>query len=419
MPAASDALTALTCPNCGAKVALDRAAQTPCAYCRELVPVPEAYREALQLAEREVEVDAMTRRAFRSLGKPPSWFLRFIDAMTTGCWAVGAMLFVSFAGAVKLIDWSLDECGPWFHVNAWDWFSYPEQTVIVWGLGFALAMVVFSLGALGRRHVSGLRGLQKALSARPPARKGGPAECRHCGAPLTVPTNALGVRCAYCRTDNLVSIPAPWLERKRGALIQAAREAKILLLEYRVERRKLYFLLGFRLLLIGGLAVLLLEGTVRRVLSGEHGSLDLRSALAAPRELFDVRSGAALVGTASPPLPTVPIDQCRQGYVLHRDDGLYCMDDDCRAGWFVALHAGETVEVQLAAVGTARFVAHSRDRGWTASYGRAEYWGDQIAEQAIGPQRFASFRAPNTSWYRVQFELHGVTGDVDICAKIH
>ena len=422
MPAAPDApdgLTVLTCPNCGAKVPVDRAAQTPCVYCRELVPVPEAYREALQLAEREVEVDDMTRRAFRTLGKPPSWFLRLTDFLTTGCYVVFTTLLLVFGGAVKLFNWLLDECTPLLHVNAWDWLSYAEQNLMVWGSSFAVLLALFALGAFGRRHVSSLRGLQGALSARPSARKGGPAECRLCGAPLSVPANALGVRCAYCRTDNLVSIPAPWLERKRGALTRVAREAKILLKEYRVERRKLIFLLAFRLLLVGGVAVFMLEGLARRVISGEHDVFDLRSELGAPRELFDVRANATLAGTPSPPLPTIPINQCASNYVLRLGEDLPCLDEDCWAGWFVALHAGETVELVSSAAGSARFVAHYKDRGWTAAYGRSALWGDEISRQAITPERDVRFRAPNTSWYRVELELKGVTEDVLICAKIH
>ncbi|MET0794708.1 MAG: hypothetical protein ABW061_24530, partial [Polyangiaceae bacterium] len=184
------------------------------------------------------------------------------------------------------------------------------------------------------------------------------------------------------------------------------------------ENRRLYWRLGVRLMSIGGLAALTLTSTVREVFAGGGGNFDLRAALRAPRELFDIRAGAALLGTPSDPSPTIPVNQCRSRYVLRLDNDLHCFADRCSGGWFVALRAGEWLEVAPSANGSARFVAHYKDRGWTASYGRADYWGEELTSVAVGPDRPARFRAPNTSWYRLGLDLQKPTEDPSICAKI-
>ena len=418
MSSEAQALAVLKCPRCGAAVAVAHDARTRCAFCRDEVEIPEAYRAAELVARREVEADDLTRRAFGTLGRPPSLGLRAIDYLTSGCLPALVTIFLCFAGTVRAANYLLDQCTPWFHVNAWDWFAPAELNLLVWGTSFAAVLTVFVLGAFGRRHVSSLRALHQALAARPPARPGGPAECRQCGAPLAIPADALGVRCAYCRCDNLLAIPAAWLSRKRSAVAHVAREAKSVLGEYRAENRRLWLRLALRLGLIGGLAALTLTSTVRQAFAGDRGSFDLRGALAAPRELFDVRAGAALLGTPNDPCATVPVDQCRARYVLHLESDIHCLAEHCTGGWFVALRAGESLEIAPGAPGTARLVAHYEDRGWTASYGRAAYWGEEIAVADVALGRAARFRAPNTSWYRVELELRPVTEDVSICVKI-
>lgn len=380
--------------------------------------MPPAHREALRLAASEVETDVLTREAFRILGRPPGWPLRALDRVTSG--VAGALGMVAFAvwSSVTLINWGLDRGEPWFHVNAWDWLAEDEQLLVVWGLTFSVLLVVYVLGAFGRRRVAELRGLQRALSARPPTRAGGAASCRQCGAPLSVPRRATGVRCAYCRTDNLVKIPADWLERRAGAVAQVAREAKAALGEHYAELRRLRLRLGLRVVVIALLAALLLGSTFGRWLRGETGVFDLRAALRGPRELFDVRAGSALTGAPRPAAPRVPVDQCRSGYVLHAGEDVPCHDGECAAGWFVALHAGESLRLSLGSAGRISFYSHYKNRGWTASYGRAEYWGGRLLEQAADASRAARFVAPSTSWYRVELRQRSVDERLELCAEI-
>ena len=416
---ASPALSTLTCPRCGAGVPVADEACTACAYCREAVPVPDEYREALLLVRREVEADALTRAAFEKLGRAPSWPLRLIDVLTTGGYTIFATVFFLVVGVVHVADWLLDHCLPWLHVNAWDWFTPAELELLVWGFSCALLLALLALGAFGRRRVTELRGLHRALAARPPSRAGGPAECRHCGAPLSVPNDALGVRCAYCRSDNLVSIPSAWLARQRGALGKVTREAKNALFEHRRETRRLYLRLALRLAVVGALAALLLTSSVRQVFAGHADSFDLRAALAGERQLFDIRPGATLLGSPNPVTPTVMVDQCRSLWSLRPNRDLTCLGDECFAGWFIGLRSGEVLQITSSSAGQANLVEHFRDRGWTEAYGRSALWGSEIATRSLLPEQAASFRAPDTSWYRLELSLREGTKDIAICAKIH
>lgn len=411
-------LEVLACSQCGAQVALSDQPTTRCVYCQTELEVPPAYREAAQLAAREVENDALTREAFRSLGRPPGWVLRTIDGIMRGL--PGTMLAIGFAvwTCVALINWCLDRAEPWFHVNAWDWLEQDEQSLICWSSCFALLLTVYVLGAFGRRRVTELRSLQRALAARPPVRRGGPSMCRHCGAPLSVPKNASGVRCAYCRCDNLVKIPEGWLERQRGAVMRVSNEAKSALQAHRAELRRLRLRLALRIVLIAALASVFLAGTVSRLLHGAPGIFDLRTALNGPRELFDVRAGAALLGTPGPAAPRVPLEECRSPYLIHANEEMSCLGDECFVGWFVALRAGESLVVSPRTTGSVAFFAHYKNTGWTAAYGRAEYWGERRAQQAVTADRPANFRAPSTSWYRVELRVQPVAGVLELCARI-
>lgn len=417
-PFPSQALSLLTCPRCGAGVSVTREETTQCAYCRHDVTVPAAHREALILAEREVEADALTREAFHALGAPPSWPLRAIGGFSTGCAGAVAIVVVSFGASINLSTWLLNHGEAWFRVNAWDWFSGAERELLGWGSGFFLMAALFAFGVFGRRKAANLQRLQQALSARPPPRAGGPALCRQCGAPLSVPPDARGVRCAYCRTDNLVAVPEKWLASKKRFTSAVTHEAKGALHVQRRELRRLRIDLALRLSIIVLLATLVLGSTVRRVFNGSTSSFDLRRRLAEPRELFDVMSRATLLGTPTPPVPTIPVDQCASEYVLHPGQDIRCIDQDCFGGWFVALRAGETLTFSPEGSGSARFFSHIGSRTWTSAYGKSELWGEQIAEQPLAPRTPARFRAPLTNWYRVDLELHDVRDDISVCAKI-
>ena len=399
-------------------MAVARTATTHCAYCQGEVSVPENYRAALLVAEAEVEADALTSEAFRTLGGPPALPLVLVDALTSGFAGVATTTVLTFIGTVHVLNWGLDQCQTLLHVNAWDWLARPEQELILWGLAFLTLLALYALGAFGRRRATDLQRLQQALTAKPPAREGGPALCRHCGAPLTVPKNARGVRCAYCRTDNLLAVPAAWLARAKGFAANVKREAKSALHQQRSELGRLRRRLALRLGIIGALAALMLTSIARRAWAGNGGTFDLRAALVAPRTLFDVQANT-FDGTPTLPAPQVPIDQCKTQYVLHPVVDMSCIGGDCWVAWFVAMRAGEVLELAVQADGVAHLFTHTRDNGWNSASGRSDLWGEEIAHESTAPQRAVRFRAPTTTWYRLNLDLHGVSTEVDVCAKIH
>ncbi|HEY2745066.1 MAG TPA: hypothetical protein VGL86_10605, partial [Polyangia bacterium] len=256
MAAADPKLSVLTCSACAAPVPLSRDAEARCPFCGAAMAMPAAYRAALDVAEREVAADALTHQAFATLGRPPSALMRAMATLTGGVGRVLLTALLVFILVVHLFNTAIDHAGAWLHVNARDWLSHAEQALVIFGSGFVAFGAILALALFGRRRAVDLGRLQRALAAHPPARPGGPARCRDCGAPLSVPPNALGVRCAYCKCDNLVAVPADWLARSRGDVRRVAHEAKSVLSQHRYETRRLRLRLALRLGILAVLACL-------------------------------------------------------------------------------------------------------------------------------------------------------------------
>ena len=416
--AVAQTLSLLSCPACDAPVALAREATVRCPFCGGQVAVPESYRSALDVAEREVAADALTHRAFATLGKPPSLLLRALAAMTGGVGRMILTTFLTLVVVVHLLNACIDHAARWFHVNVRDWLSNDEQALLFFGLTFVALLAIFALALFGRRRAGDLQKLHRALAAQPPARAGGPARCRDCGAPLTVPEGALGVRCAYCKCDNLVAIDAAWIGKARGGAARVAHEAKSVLARHRYDVRRLRLHLAIRLAVIGALAWLVLASTVRRVAAG-GGDLDLRAALAAvPRRMIDAQAHATSLPPPGPAAPRVPIDQCAARYLVKRGEDITCNGGECAAGWFVPMRRGERFEIAPIASGTARWFEHYEGTGWTQAYGRADGWGTERGSAPVAPGKPAQFTAAVTSWYRVTLELHDVGDGFDVCAAL-
>ncbi len=408
MRAVDQRLSVLTCRGCDAPIALARDARVRCPFCGAEVEIPETYRAALDVTEREVAADALTHQAFATLGTPPSALLRALAAITGGAGRVVLTTILTFVLVVHAFNWAIAHGSAWLHVNLYDFLSHAEQELVVFGGSFVALGAIFALAVFGRRRALDLGGLQRALAAHPPAREGGPARCRDCGAPLTVPRDALGVRCAYCQCDNLVALPDGWLARAKGEVRRVAHEAKSLLGRHRFETRRLRLRLALRLGVLALLAALVLTSTVRRIFAG-GGAFDLRAALAAtPRLLFDAQAHAVSLPPPGPAAPDVLIDQCAGKHPVAHD----------QAGWFVAMRKGETLTLAPEATGTARWFEHNQDTGWTQALGRAEGWGTERAAAPVATGKPARFTAAVTSWHRVTLELHDAGAGFDVCAAL-
>lgn len=183
-----------------------------CPYCHEAVPLPPAYR-ALRDAERgEAEGRALAASLYRRIGAPPSWWQRAC-ARAFKWWYLVYVYPVLFIALLFPAEAMTLRANGWLHANLEDVYGSP--VVEYMGL-YVVATGIVVLGALagiyGRRTGISTRGLQAALAARPPERAGGPASCRVCGAPLAVGPNDDGVRCPFCRTDNLVRVDPAWIQ---------------------------------------------------------------------------------------------------------------------------------------------------------------------------------------------------------------
>lgn len=416
----SEGLSVLACASCGAPVEVTREKLTHCAHCGHDTEVPENYRAALDVAEREVETDALTQAAFAKLGAGPPWPLRAIGVISSKWWLVPLLFLFVFDVVVDIADYGFDHIEAWFGVNGWDWFTLNEQILIVWGSSIFVMAVLVVLGAFGMRRATDLTALHAALAAKPPDREGGPARCRECGAPLTIPKNALGVRCAYCKTDNLVAIPKIDLLRAKIATKKVAREVKQALGDQRSEIRKLRISLAVRLVLVTVLGAWILSSPIRDEATPQSGDGDLalRYALTHPQKLFDQKIIHTEFGDAPhPPTPRVPVDQCESWYDIDRED-LFCDKDACYGGWFVALRKGETLTLMLKQRASSSLYAHDGGRGWFSVYGDFTNWGTEVAKANGDPQQPLVTKAPYTSWYRIQFAAADVKDKVAVCAKI-
>ncbi len=183
----------------------------PCPACGQSVALTDEYRALRDATARSVQAATEAQRVFAALGRPPAavWRLfTFFDSAVF--WAVGLPFWLCFGVGLSAV--AQQAVARRLGANLEDVLE-PHQVA---ALSLLLPSAVLVLGLLlsgwARKRTVARGGLQAALAARPPSRDGGPAGCRRCGAPLHVTADALGVRCPWCETDNLVRLPASWLQ---------------------------------------------------------------------------------------------------------------------------------------------------------------------------------------------------------------
>lgn len=409
-------LRVLTCPTCGAAVALSRHPKTECSHCGAEVVIPEEHRLALRLVEEQVAAEAATQHAFRVLGRPPGLLLRLfagVDLIAIPFLCCG---FAYAIGWLEAKGWAWVELHQ--RVNVFDWLTPQELWMARWGALGLLCLAGQTLGALGRRRVVRLGALKAALQATVPKQAGGPALCRECGAPLSVPDDAWGVRCAYCRTDNLVTISPAWLTGGRHRVKAIAREASVALKQ---QRALTFALRGDLLLNVGGVLLMtaLLEGYCFRegTLHPPREDRDLRAAWSGTRRMI----GREYEGMGQPtPTPSsVPLSGCAERRRLPAADYV-CGGGTCWVGWFVALRQSETLLVAPRARGTMRLYKHVGRNPWALQYGGLSFWGEKVGEVAVAPESPGRIVAPIAAWYRVNLVLNldAPESGLTVCAGV-
>jgi LSD1 subclass zinc finger protein len=209
----------LKCPSCDAPLPLGQGETAVCTFCHAAVPLPAEYRE-LRDAEQQRTADRdRAEQLYRELGSPPSAALRlwarFAEIATTALFGIVVAILTVCASLMLLAGFALElvlhAVAPLIRIDLIDRFGG--------GTVYAGFVVIIVAGALLPMWAFGYfdslaeikRTLQANLAAIPPQKPGFPATCRECGAALDVPTGAYGVRCAYCQSDNIVSLPREWL----------------------------------------------------------------------------------------------------------------------------------------------------------------------------------------------------------------
>jgi WD40 repeat protein len=390
------ALQPLACAQCGAPVPVADAESRPCPSCGAVVPMPEEHR-ALREAGRVLQAGRREAQAlYRELGRPPGPWLRAWAAVATGAgWLVASVfgLLLYVGGAATVVAFFVLELG--LHALA------PEigrDWVDVYGGGGAYLRVLLGLEVLvllpialcgaAARSAELRREVQAALAAAPPATPAGPARCRRCLAALEVEAGALGARCLYCGADNLLRLPAAWVEaarredlRQLGAIEAVRRQGREALQAEHSERWTLA--VGCVLALPVGWGAGWLAVVLDSDLEPPPGWSQARGP---PRRLIGPDGQAVALGAGA---------QVRLG-----SPGL---NDRCSARWYAALERGETLAAwsqQLTGQSGAAvrnttsfpFLAHGADCGWRALGGGA--YGCQ-------------FTAPYTGFFALELSTQG------------
>lgn len=231
-------LEPLRCHQCGEPLALADAASVKCPGCGATTAVPELHRAALRAEQEDARI-RRTTAGVRALGTMPSWPLRVLGTMFAG-WkrlALGAYLVATATMAVTLLGVVAMEA--LFHVNVFMTVRTELRDIYGIPIWVTVVLLTVALGVYGQRRAVSLRGVQAALAARPPLTPGGPAICRHCGAPLSVPPDAVDVRCIFCSTDNLVALSSAWVHDFTASAGGAARELATAQDAFRAQTKRL------------------------------------------------------------------------------------------------------------------------------------------------------------------------------------
>ncbi len=435
-------VTVLKCPSCGAPVPLGEGESVPCVYCRALVEVPEEHR-ALRAAEREHNLHRSAAHDLaRRLSKPPSAVVRFLTDVHGGTviWLVSLGTIVSglVCAAAFLLASRLSRA--WFHVDIDDVVLYrydPNALFVIGQYAFLLAslgsLVVW--GAYARRRGAGLRELQAGLSAGLPARPGGPATCRECGAPLSAKANDVTVTCPYCTTDNLLHIPETWIgaARARTRKLAGAVEAAAYAFqdEVRSIRRSLAVRLAVVLVISSTILFLFIGMTDGAKLEGStvtayhrlgQYSFDWQKAVASPWLTLDQGDAKGCRGfSCELPLRKTPCSERGKTNPFVMPAGA-CDAEACMVHWYVALRHGDVVEVTANGLPPKAFVALDSHRRDAPFHANAAGWGTTVVGQFgwLTDGNSARLTAPHDGWFQVNLGTDStvVGAPLDLCARL-
>jgi DNA-directed RNA polymerase subunit RPC12/RpoP len=380
--AASVEVKPLLCSNCGGAVPLADADAVACPYCSHTVQVPESLRALRRGLATLTEERRAAEGLYRRIGKPPPRFLRaFLLFESVWFWMLGAgfwlvLSIVVFTFAVPA------SCALVLRINTWDVLNDSQESALSIGLTLGTVVLGLLLAGWSRKRVIALGGLQAALAATPPSAPGGPSRCRRCAAALVVLPGALGARCDYCRADNLVEIPAEWVQRTSRIARKVALEEDAAIRAEAEARRELRTSLILRLVIGGTLALAPAIGIWN----------------APPR---DVDFDAVDVFGAPSFLPSwttdhLPTWRCEESSFYSSRRASHCREGRCTAAFLVALRHGRPYRLFVQdAPPSSEVVLERRQMGFFDAR-----WEPVAREPASAAG--STFMPPLTAWYRVR-----------------
>lgn len=236
-------LEPLLCANCGAPLAVGEGDDTTCAACGHKAALPEPYK-LLRDAKRMSEQDAAQLTALAAdIAKPPPPWKRVmmivgyvVGGVTVAVMAIGAIVgavlgviagsplgeagakLFAILGALLLGVVSIPYVGEIVASMAVLHSSGAASDIInssapayrydliAAGILYALGVVPIALAYRTQGNLKAITELQSKLAAHASV-AGGALCCRHCGAALDVPPDAVVTRCLYCGADNLLTVP--------------------------------------------------------------------------------------------------------------------------------------------------------------------------------------------------------------------
>lgn len=213
MNSAAPDLKPLTCPSCGAPVPLGPSSVAKCAHCGKRVRIPAAHLDLRKAQADRAKADVDAKRVYARLAGRPPWLLRMLYGwFNPAAMALGVFpaMFIVGVGIEGALAWIASKLGSADYFDTW--LADSSSWNAVFG-GIALAYVGTILAALGQRRALSRAELQRALAAKMPEVAGHAFECRLCGAALHAEEGQLGVSCPYCRADNLLFVPKPWVKK--------------------------------------------------------------------------------------------------------------------------------------------------------------------------------------------------------------
>lgn len=241
----SEELDVLTCTKCSAPIPFGDAATSTCPFCQTVNDVPATYHEMRASKQLDDASRAEAERLLTRLDRPPLLVTKVIARMFD-------FNFLAFllAYGIPLALWVIvgglqlaNVIAPRLGYRTGDDMPFWITVTMMFSIVFVVIFVPRAFGIYANRRATARMRLLAALAAAPPKTEGGPALCRHCGAPLFVQRGELLAVCAYCATENAVELRTKLVAAAGKAAHDLAASVKDAAFTDRKERRRTRILL--------------------------------------------------------------------------------------------------------------------------------------------------------------------------------